>query len=707
MTATVATPPVVEHRTYCRFCIALCGLVVRTQGDTVVDVRGDREHPLSGGYTCPKGRAIGLQHHGADRLDHPEVNGRRVTWDEALDGLAATLRQVVDTSGPDAVGIYLGTASAFDAAGRRTVERLVSGLGSRSKYTAATVDTVCKPYVAELMCGHPGAVPALDREGATLVGFIGSNPAISHGHVNGFANPVAVLRDIRRRGGEIWVIDPRRTETARLADHHLAPLPGTDWAVVAHLVREILRDGADTEYLERFTHPEDVAALGDAVATFDAATVCRVTGLDPAPLEALVAAVRRHRRLAFQTGTGATMAAAANVTEWLLWALHVVTGSYDRPGGMWFNPGFLRQLDRRGSPARDGSPEPSARSRPEVPSRFGEHSCAVLADEIEAGNLRALIVAGGNPLTSLPEAERLRAALSRLDALVVLDIVRSDTARMATHLLPCTGPLERADLPHFIDSFQAAVTTQYTAAVVPPRAERRPAWWVAASLGERLGLALTPGGRPADECSDDDLLAPLANRSRRTFAELQAAPTGVVAEPSVFGWLEETVLAELPQGRWRLAPAPLLGQLADLSTAWDGARRPLLLSPRRQHHHLNSQLRDIRHGDGHRDQPTLLINPADALAHGVAAGELVEVTSPSGSLRLHVEVTESIRAGAASVTHGFLEGNVASLTSGRLGVDALTGMVQQCGIPLQLRRLPTTAPAGGDASAQPQMEDSR
>ncbi len=696
-------PPLVEHRTYCRFCIALCGLVVRTRGDRVVGVGGDREHPLSAGYTCPKGRAIGAQHHSPDRLDHPELHGRRVSWAEVLDDLAMRIHRAVEESGPDSVALYLGTASAFDASGRRLAERLLAALESRSKYSAATVDTVCKPYVAELMCGHPGAVPALDAGGATLVGFIGTNPLVSHGHVNGFPNPVARLRAVLRRGGEIWVVDPRRTETARMATRHLAPLPGTDWVVVAHAVRELLRSGADRAYLDALTRAEDVAALGAAVDPFDAATASAWSGVAAAELDDLVTAIRRHRRIAFQTGTGATMSAAANVTEWLVWALHIVTGSYDRPGGMWFNPGFLRQLDRRPSPALDGSPQPPAASRPDVPARYGEFSCAVLADEMEARNVRVLIVLGGNPLTSFPDVGRLQRALGRLDALAVLDILRSDTARLATHLLPCAGPLERADLPHFIDSFQAAVATQYTAEVLPPAEERRSAWWVLAALGERLGLPLTPGGRPADDCDDDDLLEVLGGRARRPLADLKAAGTGVVADEAVFGWVEREVLSALPGGRWRLAPAPLVDQLAALARLWsrEGPGRPLLLSPRRQHRHLNSQLRDLVHPDGHCDAPFVVINPVDAAAHGVVDGARVEVTSATGSLVGVAEVTERIRAGAVSVTHGFAEANVSRLTSGTLGVDPLTGMVQQCGIALRLRPLAVPPPPPGAPAEAP------
>jgi anaerobic selenocysteine-containing dehydrogenase len=464
-------------------------------------------------------------------------------------------------------------------------------------------------------------------------------------------------------------------------------------------VREVLHEGADRDDMARLCHGVDVARLETAVAPFDARTAAERSGVPEPDLAELVDAVRRHRRIAFQTGTGTTMAGGANVTEWLVWALHVVTGSYDRPGGMWFNPGFLRQLDRRPSPALDGAAQEPARSRPEVASRYGEHSCAVLADEIEAGHVRVLLVIGGNPLTALPDNSRLARALHTLDALAVLDIARSDTVRVATHVLPCAGPLERADLPHFIDSFQVAVATQYSPRVLAPNAERRPAWWILASLGERLGVSLTPAGRSADECTDEDLLEAIAARGRLPLDIVRSSPTAVVAETAVFGWLEREVLSALPGGRWRVAPPQLVAQLEALTR--DRSTAQLMLSPRRQPRHLNSQLRELVHPDGRRDAPSVLLHPDDATDRGLRQGDAVEVMSATGSMTAVVEVTDAIRAGAASVTHGFADANVARLTSGAVAVDQLTGMVRQCGIPLEIHSVTPSPPPPGAPAEEP------
>jgi anaerobic selenocysteine-containing dehydrogenase len=664
-----------EHRTFCRLCMAVCGVLVTVEGDQVVGVRGDPEHPLSRGYTCPKGRALGALHHHPDRLDRPMVrhDGRFLvsSWDDLLDDLATRVRGVVDTHGPSGVGMYLATGSAFDAAGRRVAERFLRALGSPQHYTATTIDTPCKPLVMELMAGHPGLVPLLDWERARFAVLVGTNPVVSHGHSNPFPDPVTRLRAVARRGG-LWVLDPRRTETARLATRHIAPRPGTDYVLLAHAVRELLRDGADRRWLVE--HTTGLQQLETAVEPFDTAYAVARCDVPADDVDSLVAAIRAHGAACAQTGTGVTMSAAANVTEWLAWALDIVTQSYDRPGAMWFNPGYLRRLDARTWTPGDGAAAPGPASRPDLPARFGEYPCAALVDEIEAGNLRALFVVGGNPMTAFPDADRTAAALAQLDVLAVSDVVGTETTARATHVLPAAGQLERADLPHYIDAHLPAVGTQYTPAVVPLGAERRPTWWPFAQLAARLGIDVLRGV-DADVCTDDDILATMVGRGGASLDDLIAAGGPVVEEP-IFGWVERV----LPEGRWRIAPEPLVAQLADLAVRGTSDGAPIALIPRRQLRHLNSAMRD---GGGPRQRhndAVVLVNVDDAAGAGGAHGGQVRVTSESGTLVGPAHVMDDIRQGAVSVPHGYAAPNVSSLTTTRAHVDPLTGMVLQSGV---------------------------
>jgi anaerobic selenocysteine-containing dehydrogenase len=671
-----------QERTFCRFCLALCGVVITTDGDRVVDVQGDRDDPLSRGYACEKGRSLGAWHHHPQRLDRPQmrVEGelRPSTWEPVLDDLGARLNQIVAESGPDSIAAYAATGSVFDASGARLVRRWLAGLGSRSLYTSGSIDAPAKALVAEILTGRHWLVPTMDYERATLFLFIGTNPVVSHGHFNGLTNPVDLLRRARGRG-EVWVLDPRSTETARLASRHLAPAPGTDFAILAHIVRELLREGADRAFLD--AHAEGVAELAAALEPWNAAQTAGVSGVSLADLADLVAAVRRHGRLAAQTGTGITMSDEANVAEWLVWCLHAVTGSFERPGGVWFNPGYLRQLDLRDWAAGPRPPDPAEPmpSRPDLPRRFGESPTAALADEILAGNIRALVLAGGNPMRSVPDPRRMKEALSRLEVLVLADVRELEVMEEVTHVLPLAGQLERADLSHWVDQFLPQTAGRYTPAVLAPQAERRPMWWVFAALGERMDLRLLAADLELGTATDDDLLRPLAERGRGGSFEKLRDGRVEVAEPN-FGWVAARLL---PAGRYRLWQPELGAQLAALARPPEGGLR---LLPRRQRRHLNSQMPEFQSGPGLHDRPDLLINPDDAAVRGLAEGTAVVVRSARGELQSRVKLDRGLARGAVSLPHGWKEVNVEALLTTE-GADPLTGMPRMSGVEVEVEAL--------------------
>jgi anaerobic selenocysteine-containing dehydrogenase len=274
-------------------------------------------------------------------------------------------------------------------------------------------------------------------------------------------------------------------------------------------------------------------------------------------------------------------------------------------------------------------------------------------------------------MRALPDPDRLEVALGHLDTLAVIDVVRTDTTALATHVLPATGQLERADVPLSIDQFVVTLSTQYTPAVVEPVADRRHAWWILASLGQRLGIDLLPDGRDPDECTDEDLLRALVSRSRGSWDEL--VERRVAIDEPVYGWVLDNVL---PDGRWNLAPDLLVRQFRDQAFL---EPPPLQLTPRRQGRHLNSQLVDgvelVR-----SDDASVLISPEDARRAGVVDGQVVRVVSAHGSIELRATVTPEIRVGAVSVPHGYGGANVTALTSDRVDIDPHTGMVLQCGV---------------------------
>jgi anaerobic selenocysteine-containing dehydrogenase len=668
------------HRTYCRICVAVCGLEVDVEDGCAVAVRGDEAHPLSAGYSCNKGRALPALHHNPDRLDTPlvRVDGQlaATTWPDVLADLDGRLSDLVDESGPGSIGFFTGSGMYLDTAGYWATRRLMRRFASGHFYSDTTIDSAAKYRVMELMAGTYSLMAHADPQ-AKLVVMFGTNPVVSHGQTPMFEDPVQRLRRSKQQG-EVWVIDPRRTESARLASRHLAIRAGTDHAVLGFLVRSLLDDGVDREELER--RASQVDELVSAVAPFTLQATAALTSLPDTDLVDLLAAVRRAGRLAVLTGTGVTMSPAGNIAEWLAWALLAVTDSFDQPGGMWFNPGFLARLDQRASIPSSGPPGVGPPTRPDIPTLMGEWPAAVIPAEIEGGNLRALFVLGGNIVTALPDTNRLLAALPQLDVLAVVDVARNATTPYATHVLPAHAQLERPDVPLLNDLFNSKLMVQYTRAVLEQHPGRRSAWWILAHIGRLLGVDVLPSAMDMDTVTDDEVLD-LVVGSGVVDRLRDADPPWLEAPTPAPGWLA----GKLPSATWNLAPLPLVAQLATLD-----ASPALVLTPRRQPRRFNGRM--IREGD----RAEVLLHPDDAAQAGVVDGELVDVSSSAGSLPVQARVTDTISAGSASISHGRAECNVNVLVSSRL-LDPLTGMPRQSGTAVEIR--PAAAGSETDASA--------
>jgi anaerobic selenocysteine-containing dehydrogenase len=663
-------PDVRTVKSFCRICTAICGILVDvdTASGEVRRVRGDPDHPLSHGYTCAKGRALPQIHHHPDRIERPmmRVDGQLqpVTWDECLDDLGGRLRTIVDEHGPGSVGVYFGSGLGMDAAGYRMMEALFNALGTPAKFSPLTIDGTAKTLVSHLVGGFPGFTAHIDYEHAKLVLYIGVNPVVSHGHNIALSDPVTSIRKLRTHG-DVWVLDPRLTETARLATRHLAPRPGTDYAVLAFLIRELLRNGADREFLQHRTMGKE--ELAAAVEPFTVERAADIAGLDTADLLELLAAVRRAGPVAIHTGTGVTMGAVnGNVTAWLSWALMIVTGAMNRPGGVWFHPGFNMQFDAFDLPVL--APEsifgPGPRSRPETQAFLGEWPCAVVPDEIRAGNMRAFLNLGGGILATFPDFNALEPALRSLEVLVTTEIIANPTTAISTHVLPTKDQLERADVTLW-DFLVPSVSAQHTPAVVEPVGDRRSAWWVLAEIGRRLGHDLAD-----PDASDEQMLANTMAAARCSYDDV--ASTGFVEIPVELPspWVERYLDQS---GGWRLAPQLLADQLAELQPP-----APLVLIPRRQAKKLNAAL------DFLGETAMVQLHPEDAATAGVADGQPVVVRSDRGELTATAKVDPAIRRGVVSIPHGHYGANVNLLTNKDV-IDPVTGMVRYSGIPVTVR----------------------
>jgi anaerobic selenocysteine-containing dehydrogenase len=679
--------------TYCKVCMTHCGLVADVEGDQIVRVRGDKEHPLTQGYTCPKGRAVGRIHHDANAITRPMMrkDGQLVDveWDEALDDIAATLRAVLDAHGADAVGINFGSGLGLDASGYAMEEAFYRALGTPPKFSPITIDSA---YELALICS--GAVLGggkVDYDNVELLIYVGINPMVSHGDNNGMWDPATWLRSITTRGGEIWTIDPVRTATANLSTRHIAPYPGKDYAILAWVVRELIDHGPCTP---RFAvHGlDDVRA---ALQGYDRAQAAEIAGVAERDLDDLLDAIRRKGRVAIETGTGIGMSTGANMTAWLCGLIVTLTGSDNQTGGMWSHPGFFfpaeeaeaRRAARGGgatAPAMGPRWLPGSNVRPDVKAVFGpgggpEWPCAVLPLEIEAGNIRALFNFGGSMLRAFPNTNALKAALPKLDLHVGVEIVHNEVTPLCTHVLPTKDAVERSEISRW-DTLRWNVSMEYSAPLVEPMGERRSAWWVLSQIMRRADLAVPDHVLDDDRApgADDFMLSQLFSpKARCSFDELKSKRYVEFPKELPAPWVDSR-LERI--GGYRAAPPDLLDQWHEMRAADEaalGTPKPLVYSSRRQFKKFNAQL------DFMGEVANVILHPRTADDHGIADGQKVRVFNENGQIILTAKIDPTMRRGVCSISHGHADGNVNFLTSTD-NIDSLTGMAHYSGVPIAI-----------------------
>ncbi|OZG29209.1 molybdopterin oxidoreductase [Williamsia sp. 1138] len=681
-------PNTSRHVSYCRLCASSCGVLVDVEDGRIGRILGDTHHPISGGYTCPKGRRGGDLTHGPGRLttsmrrtDGTSSDGGRhvpVAAAEAVRDIAARLGEVVARHGPESVAMFTGTQHNFAALTPLMARAWFRGTGSHKLFSTMTIDQSAKWVVAERMGTYLGGRQQFEDADVWLLA--GTNPVVSANGGDGdgavVQNPSWTLRSARARGLRLIVIDPRRTETAALADIHLAPRPGTDAVLFAGLLHVILAEGLhDKDFTARYV--SDFPQLTGTVSPVTPAVVERICAV---PAEQVIETARvfagGSRGMA-TSGTGVCMGPHSNVAEHLLAALNVVCGRYLREG----EPADDRAVLTRQVPARAEVAPADRAYRRGFRSRIGglrairgELPSGILADEIlepAPDRVRALIVSGGNPAAALPDRDKTLRALRSLDLLVCIDPWMSDTARLAGYVIAPTTMYERADHTMIMEPFFPTPFAQFTPAVLTPPDGVVDDWRFFFDLAAASGQPIKFAGRlldPDNPPTAEDLLAMAAERGRVPMNELAAAPHGRLAprSDSVVGPADP----ERAEHRLTLMPDDVAAELRSALTENPAsARYPLLLTVRRIREAVNSTGTRVP-GLVHGGINPISVHPSDLSSLGLRDGQHVEVRSSSGKLRTRARSDSTLTRGTVTLTHCF--GNLDSGESGA-NVNALTG----------------------------------
>ncbi|MCC7535785.1 MAG: molybdopterin oxidoreductase family protein [Deltaproteobacteria bacterium] len=660
-----------KHYQTCPLCEATCGVVIEHDGREVLGIRGDDDDPFSRGYICPKAAALVDIHQDPDRLRQPvrRVGDRwePMGWDEALDHCAERLADVQRRHGRDAVALYRGNPIAHGYAALLYSEALATALGTRSRYSATSVDQLPHMLASLHVFGHQAlfAVPDLERTAHLVI--IGGNPLVSNGSLMTAPDMRSRLAAIRARGGRVVVIDPRRTETAKVADEHHFVRPGADAALLAAMVHTLFDEKLDRP--ARLTSMMDgVESIRAAVARFTPERVAGAVGLEATTIRRIAREIAQAPSAAVYGRVGISVAEFGGLSCWLLLAMNALTGNLDRAGGLMFPTppiDFLALLDRLDLRGSHGRRKSRVRGLPEF---GGELPVSSLAEDMEVpgpGRIRAFVSLLGNPVLSTPNGRRLDRALAGLDFVVAVDLYVNETTRHADVILPGTFALER-------DHYDAAlhlVATRNTAKWSPPLFEKkddqRHDWQIMLELalrtseraGLRRGLLSRLAGPAARRIRPDQLVDLLLRLGpyELSLAKLREHPHGLDLGPLV-PRLPDVLRTR--DRRVHLAPAPLVADLDRLAAGLD--REPadgeLLLIGRRSLRSNNSWMHNSHRLVKGPARCTLLMHPEDARQRGLAEGDVVAVASRVGEVQVPLTVTDDVMKGVVSLPHGWGHG---------------------------------------------------
>nr|WP_310523796.1 molybdopterin oxidoreductase family protein [Polymorphobacter sp.] len=688
------------HIRTCHICEANCGVLIETEGRTILSIKGDAENPLSRGHICPKATALADLESDPDRLRTPVkkvgTQWQPIAWEAAYTEIAAKFAAIRVKGGEAAM--YIGNPTAHNYSLGPQIPLLRKALGAKTNFSASSVDQIPHQLVQLWMLGHNALFPIPDIDNTRHMLIIGGNPLASNGSVWTVPDVKKRILALQARGGRLTVIDPRRTETAEIADAHHFIRPGSDPAMLIALLLALDEAGlVNPDRLLPMLTGWDAA--WDALRQFDIPSLAVTCGIEEAAIRALSAELGCGEPAVVYGRIGVSTAAFGTLNHWLIVLLNIATGNLDRVGGSMFSSPAIDIVGQTGSGTR-GRFHSRVSGHPEV---LGEFPAVALAEEIAtpgAGQVKALVTIAGNPVLSVPDGNALDAALESLDLMVSIDMYVTATSAHADYILPPCGPLEKDHYPLFL----APIATRNFANYSPPVFDTTPGtksdWEIVAELARAIAGAQ---GQPLPNIVHprDTLDRMLQNSPRGlTLADVEAHPHGMD-----LGALEPRLPDRLrtPDKTIQCAPpeiiADLTGRFADwlMETPTDG----LVLIGRRHIRNNNSWLANSRRLAKGPARCTLMIAPADAEARGITDGAIVTVTSGAGSVEVQAEITDAVMPGVVSMPHGFGHGrkgvrlavarerpgvSLNDLTE-RSRIDPLSGNAALVGTPVTVERL--------------------
>ena len=696
------------HYRTCNICEAMCGIEIQYKGQEILSIKGDKEDPLSQGHICPKAVALQDFYKDPDRLRHPirkteSGDWEPISWEEAIDTVVKRFKEIQSKFGNDAIATYLGNPNAHNLGNSIFMPFLLRAINSKNRFSASSVDQLPHHVASNFMFGHGLLLPIPDIDRTDFMLILGYNPMVSNGSMMTVPNFPRRLKALQDRGGKLVVIDPRRTETAQRADQHFFIKPGTDALFLAAIINTVFeKDAVHLGHLEQ--NIKGIEQLKTTVQGFSPERVAPITGLEASDIRTIAQQMMEAKSAVCHSRMGASTQLFGGLCQWLTNALNIITGNLDKIGGAMFTqPAFDHILasPKKGKPKSYGRYHSRVSGKPYFNDEF---PVSILAEEIETegeGQIKALLVAAGNPVLSTPNGTRLEKAIQQLEFMVSIDIYITETNQHADIILPVATGLEASNYDMVFHSMAIRNTAKYSPALFPRGKEQRYDWEVLKALTQKL-LGQADNGLQPEFILDQMLRNGYYGKEGLSLEKLKANPHGVDLGP-----LRPCLMDRLQTDDAFIDVAPefYLNDVERLEATYFNTAEPnsdfsFALIGRRSLRHHNTWTHNSERLKRGRNQCTLLIHPEDAKALGIQNGEAVQVRSRVGQLEIEAEISDEIMPGVVSIPQGWgsrkntgmrvaasYGGVSINVLTDETRLDALTGNAALNGTEVQLMRL--------------------
>ncbi len=655
------------HRRACNLCEAICGIVIEAEGNKIISIQGDKSDPFSKGHICPKVMGLKYVYEDPNRLKLPmqrTASGwKKISWTQAFDEIEKNIKKIVAQYGNDALGIYFGNPSVHNTGTILNTTALARALKTKNIFSATSADQLPHHFASWLMLGNPNLFPVPDITRTDFMLILGGNPLASNGSMMTAPDVAHHLRNIQARGGKVIVVDPRKTETAEKADVHYFIKPTTDVYLLLAMIHTLFDENKiNLGHLKDFTTGVDI--LRHAVSDFPAEKVALITGISADTIKQLARDFANAKSAVCYGRMGVSVQSFGGVCQWLVYALNIITGNFDKTGGAMFTTPAFDIL--AGAKPRNifGRWHSRVQKRPEF---MGELPVSVMSEEIltpGAGQIKAMFTVCGNPVLSTPNGAQLDNAFSELDYMVSVDIYINETTRHANIILPPATGVEVMQYDVTFNTLAIRNTAKYSEPLFPKGEDMKYDWEIIQELTHRINR--TDNSTPLFISPDTVIDAALKSGPYQLNIEkLKQHPEGID-----LGDLKPQLPQKLIHAdkKIQLAPEILVNDLervradfgfriSDLEfcsvSEIQNPKSDFTLIGRRHLRDNNSWMHNHDKLMRGHNRCTAMINPDDAARLNINDKDILKISSRVGTVNIPAELTNQIMQGVVSIPHGY------------------------------------------------------